>query len=93
MAKQKNASSVLPAVSAGTGAVAGATSALAGIAASAAAGTSGAAATTSGLAAVGGIIGGGMAAGLIVVTAAPIAGATAMFGIYKLYEHLASSRS
>ena len=53
-----------------------------------AAGTVGAAAITSGLAGVGGIVGGGMAAGLVITAAAPIAIGTGAFfavkGIKKL---------
>lgn len=40
---------------------------------------------TSGLAAIGGTVGGGMAAGTVIVTAAPVAAATAVgYGLYKL---------
>jgi hypothetical protein len=46
----------------------------------------------SGLAAVGSIIGGGMAAGLCVVAAAPIAGGAGCFGIYKAYKYMAQRK-
>lgn len=76
-------------VSAGTGAVAGASSAVAGVISGAASGTAGAAALTSGLAAVGSAIGGGMLAGVVVVTAAPTAGAGLAYGCYKIYKRMA----
>lgn len=45
-----------------------------------------AAGLTSGLAAVGSVVGGGMAAGIGVVCAAPILAAGAGFGLYKLFK-------
>lgn len=42
------------------------------------------------LAAVGGVVGGGMLAGIITVAAAPIAGGVAAYGLYRLYKKLAS---
>lgn len=60
-----------------------------GIAAVAAAGVPGlsAAGITSGLAAVGSTVGGGMAAGIMVITAAPVVAAVAVgFGAYKLIQ-------
>jgi len=60
------------------------------IAAISAAGTTaglGAAGITSGLSAIGGVFGGGMAAGLVLITAAPAAAATVVgYGIYKLFR-------
>lgn len=41
---------------------------------------------TSGLAGIGGVVGGGMATGLCIVAAAPIACGLAAFGIYKLLK-------
>lgn len=43
----------------------------------------GAAGITSGLAAVGSVVGGGMAAGLVITAAAPLAIGAAAYGIYK----------
>lgn len=43
----------------------------------------GAAGITSGLAAVGSVVGGGMAAGLVVTAAAPLAVGAAAYGLYK----------
>ena len=73
--------------------IAGAGAATAGgIAAVSAAGTTAglsAAGITSGLAAIGGTVGGGMAAGIVVVAAAPVAAATALgYGIYKFAKWL-----
>lgn len=48
----------------------------------------GAAGITSGLAAVGSIVGGGMAAGLAVVAAAPIAAAGAGYGIFRVVKRV-----
>ncbi|HGM7298748.1 TPA: hypothetical protein ACKP7S_000492 [Stenotrophomonas maltophilia] len=92
MARKKSSSAAGAAISTGGGAVAGATSAILGVTSGAAAGTAGAAAVTSGLATVGSVVGGGMLAGLGVVAAAPIAGGAAMFGVYKLYQRMASKK-
>jgi hypothetical protein len=78
-------------VSMAAGGVAGATAAVSGVYAGAAAGTAGAAALTSGLAAVGSVVGGGMGAGILVVAAAPLAGALACLGCYRLFKKWASS--
>ncbi len=86
MARKKSSSAAGAAISTGGGAVAGATSAILGVTSGAAAGTAGAAAVTSGLATVGSV------AGLGVVAAAPIAGGAAMFGVYKLYQRMASKK-
>lgn len=43
----------------------------------------GAAGITSGLAAVGSVVGGGMAAGLVITAAAPVAIGAAAYGLYK----------
>ncbi|MCE4282757.1 hypothetical protein LYZ77_18560 [Xanthomonas hortorum pv. vitians] len=90
MAKESKQSEAAAVLSTGTDAAAGAVSAFAGVSAGAAAGTSGAAALTSGLATLGAIVGGGMTAGLVVVAAAPVVGGATMFGVYKLYKHMAS---
>jgi len=92
MARKKSSSAAGAAISTGGGAVAGATSAILGVTSGAAAGTAGAAAVTSGLATVWSVVGGGMLAGLGVVAAAPIAGGAAMFGVYKLYQRMASKK-
>lgn len=68
---------------AAAGAVTGATGAVAGIAASGTVAGLGATGITSGLAAVGSVVGGGMAAGLAVTAAAPIAVGAAAYGIYR----------
>jgi len=44
----------------------------------------GATGITSGLAAIGGTVGGGMAAGLLVTAAAPLAVGAGFYGLYKL---------
>jgi hypothetical protein len=75
-------------VSAGVGAAAGTSGAIAAVAAGGPVFGLGAAGITSGLAAVGSIVGGGMAAGLCIVAAAPILAGAAAFGGYKLYRHL-----
>jgi hypothetical protein len=41
---------------------------------------------TSGLAAVGSVIGGGMAAGLVLVAAAPVVTGALAYGLYKWYD-------
>ncbi|TSA13066.1 MAG: hypothetical protein D4R79_06315 [Comamonadaceae bacterium] len=46
----------------------------------------GAAGITSGLAALGSVVGGGMAAGLIITAAAPLAVGAAAYGLYKWWE-------
>jgi len=89
---EKKSSGVGATVSTLCGAGAGTVAAIAGVAAGAAPGTAGAAAMTSGLAAVGTVIGGGMAAGIMVVAAAPVAVGAAGFGIYKLYKKLATPK-
>lgn len=76
-----------------TGGVAMATVAVYKVVAGVAAGTVKDAALTSGLAVVGGIVGGGMAAGIVVVTAATILCGIVGFGLYKLYKKLATSES
>ena len=43
----------------------------------------GATGISSGLAAVGGVVGGGMATGLVITAAAPIAAGAACYGLYK----------
>ena len=90
--REKGESVVPPAVSTGAGGVAGGTAAVAGVYAAAAAGTTGGAVITSGLAGLGGIIGGGMTAGLCVLAAAPIAGAAAGYGAFRLYKHCAKKK-
>jgi hypothetical protein len=70
-------------LSASGGALGGGTIAVTGVVVGAAEGTVGAAALTSGLASVGGIVGGGMFAGIIVVAAAPIACAALSWVIYR----------
>ena len=77
-------------VAAGMGAIGGGASALLGVSSGAAARTAGGAAMTSGLAAVGSVVGGGMAAGIAVVAAAPIVGAITFYGVYRLYKRLAT---
>ena len=62
-----------------TAAVGSAGATVVGVTGVGAAGTAGAAAITSGLAAVGGIVGGGMATGLVITAAAPIAIGTGVF--------------
>jgi len=74
-----------------SGAAAGTVAAIVGVVAGAAPSTAGAAAMTSGLAAVGTVVGGGMAAGIVVVAAAPVAFGVAGFGAYKLYKKWATS--
>lgn len=68
------------------GAVIGTTGSVAAISAMGATGLS-AAGVTSGLAAIGGAIGGGMAVGVVITTAAPVAAAAAVgYGVYKLVK-------
>lgn len=88
-----NTNNVGAAVSTTAGAVAGGGAAVAGVIAGAAAETAGAAALTSGLATVGGVIGGGMFAGMCVLVAAPVAGGALAYGIYRLYRALATPES
>jgi hypothetical protein len=90
--KRKKNEEIAKNASLAAGAVAGGTAAVGGVITGAATGTAGAAALTSGLATVGTIIGGGMFAGIAVVAAAPIAGAVAGYGIFRLYKKLASKR-
>lgn len=66
----------------GTGAVVGATGSVGAVATLGTAGL-GATGITSGLAAVGSIVGGGMAAGIGVVAAAPIACGALGYGLYR----------
>ena len=77
-------------LSTAAGGVTGAIAAVSGVAAGAGAGTAGGAAMTSGLAAVGTIIGGGMAAGIIVIVAAPLAGCALGYLGFRLYKKMAS---
>lgn len=77
-------------ISMGSGGVAGSISAIAGVSVAAAEGAVGAAALTSGLAGVGTLVGGGMAAGLGVVACAPLLGAGACYGIYRIIKKVAS---
>ncbi len=76
------------AVSAGSGAVVGSVLAVKAVSVGAMAGTAGGAAFTSGLATVGGVIGGGMGAGICVVAAAPILGGLAGAGLYRLWRRV-----
>lgn len=72
-----------------TGVTAGAVGAAGSVGTVAAAGTVtglGATGITSGLAAVGSVVGGGMAAGLAITVAAPIAIGAAGYGLYKLLK-------
>lgn len=46
----------------------------------------GATGITSGLAAVGSVVGGGMAAGLVVTVVAPVAAGAACYGLYKWFS-------
>lgn len=73
-------------VAAATGAVAGGAGAITAVAASGAVSGLGAAGITSGLAAVGSVVGGGMAAGLLVTAAAPVAVGAIAYGVYKLVK-------
>lgn len=76
-------------VSAGLGAVAGAGGAVAAVAAAGPVAGLGAAGITSGLAAIGSfVVGGGMAAGLATVAAAPIAAGCVGYGLYKLSKRI-----
>ena len=75
-------------VSAGVGAAVGTGGAIATVAASGTVAGLGATGITSGLAAIGAVVGGGMATGLIVVAAAPLAIGAAGYGGYKLVEWL-----
>jgi len=77
-------------VSTVSGAGAGAIGAISGVVTGAAEGTAGAAMMTSGLATVGSIIGGGMFAGMCVLTVAPIVGGAAGYGCYRLFKKLAT---
>lgn len=74
------------------GATTGAIAALSGVFAGAATGTAGAAAMTSGLATVGSVVGGGMAAGILAVAAAPVAFGAAAYGGYRLYKRMAQPK-
>jgi len=77
-------------VSAGIGSLAGSSGAIAAVTVSGPVFGLGAAGITSGLAAIGSIVGGGMATGLFIVASAPIAGAAAAYGAYKLYSRLSA---
>lgn len=79
-------------VSTAVGGVAGATAAVSGVAAGAATGTAGAAAMTSGLATLGGVIGGGMAAGIVVLAAAPLAGCVLGYLGFRFYKKNSSRK-
>jgi hypothetical protein len=68
------------------GAAAGAAGSVSTVAAVGAVGGLGAAGITSGLATVGSVVGGGMAAGLAVTAAAPIAIGAAAYGLYKWWK-------
>jgi hypothetical protein len=68
------------------GAAAGAAGSVSTVAAAGAVGGLGAAGITSGLATVGSVVGGGMAAGLAVTAAAPIAIGAAAYGLYKWWK-------
>ncbi|WP_419470439.1 hypothetical protein [Candidatus Kuenenia sp.] len=93
MGNDKDGSSVVGVMaSTGTGAVAGAGGAVTAVAVGGVSGL-GATGITSGLAAVGTVVGGGMAAGLAVVAAAPIAAAGAGYGVYKLVKWLRRKRN
>jgi hypothetical protein len=82
------------AVGATVGGVAGAGAALTAVAVSGPVAGLGAAGITSGLAAVGSMMGGGMATGLIITAAAPIVGALAIgYGGYRLAKWYKASKS
>lgn len=68
------------------GAAAGAAGSVSTVAAAGAVSGLGAAGITSGLATVGSVVGGGMAAGLAVTAAAPIAIGAAAYGLYKWWK-------
>ena len=71
-------------VSAGvTGAGLGAVGSVGTVAASGTVAGLGATGITSGLAAVGSVVGGGMASGLVITAAAPVAIGAAFYGLYK----------
>ncbi len=70
-------------VAAGVGASAGIAGSVATVSAVGAVGGLSAAGITSGLAAVGGVVGGGMATGIVITCAAPLAVAGAVYGLYK----------
>jgi hypothetical protein len=80
-------SSPAGAVVAGAGATVGAAGAVGAVAASGTVVGLGATGITSGLAAIGGVVGGGMATGLLVTVASPILAAAAAYGIYKLVKN------
>lgn len=71
------------AVTAGVAGVTGAAGSIGTVAAAGSVTGLGAAGITSGLAAVGSVVGGGMAAGLLITAAAPIAIGAAGYGLYK----------
>jgi len=73
---------VKAAVAGGAGAATGAAGAVGAVSALGVSGL-GATGITSGLAAVGGVVGGGMAAGMAVTAAAPIAVGAVAYGLYK----------
>jgi hypothetical protein len=71
------------AITAGAAGAAGAVGSVGTVAAAGSVAGLGAAGITSGLAAVGSVVGGGMAAGLVITAAAPIAAAGLGYGLYK----------
>jgi hypothetical protein len=73
------------AVAAG-GAVTGVAGSIGAVAAGGSVAGLGAAGITSGLAAVGSVVGGGMAAGLVVTAAAPLAVGAVAYGLYKWWK-------
>ncbi len=75
-----------------SGGAAGAVAVLYGVSAGAASGTAGAAAMTSGLATLGGVIGGGMAAGIVVLAAAPLAGCALGYLGFRFYKKNSSPK-
>jgi hypothetical protein len=71
------------AVTAAAGAAVGGAGAISAVAAAGPVAGLGAAGITSGLAAVGSVVGGGMAAGLVITAAAPLAVGAIAYGVYK----------
>jgi hypothetical protein len=80
MAEEKKGSGI---GAAAAGGAAGTAAGVGGTVAGAAAGTTGAAAISSGLSVIGGIVGGGMFAGVCIVAAGPLIGGAIGYGIYK----------
>jgi hypothetical protein len=70
-------------IAAATGATVGGAGAITAVSAAGPVVGLGAAGITSGLAAVGSLVGGGMAAGLIITAAAPLVVGAATYGLYK----------